>query len=135
MAGVNKAIVVGNLGRDPEMRYTPSGVAVASFSVATSDEWKDKDTGNKQERTEWHRIVAWRGLGEVCGKYLKKGSQVYIEGKIQTKSWEDKDGIQRYTTEILAQNMQMLGGPKQGEGQSVPDPGYEANPDDSQIPF
>jgi single-strand DNA-binding protein len=133
MAGVNKAIIIGNLGRDPEMRYTPSGVAVASFSVATSDEWKDKDTGNKQERTEWHRIVAWRGLGEVCGKYLQKGSQVYIEGKIQTKSWEDKDGIQRYATDIIAQNMQMLGGPKQGGGQSDPSPVAEPDPDD--IPF
>lgn len=135
MAGVNKAIIVGNLGRDPEMRYTPSGVAVASFSVATSDEWKDKDTGHKQERTEWHRIVAWRGLGEVCGKYLRKGSQVYIEGKIQTKSWEDKDGIQRYATDIIAQNMQMLGGPKQGGGQSDPSPGYTETPDEDQIPF
>jgi single-strand DNA-binding protein len=132
MAGVNKAIIIGNLGRDPEMRYTPSGVAVASFSVATSDEWKDKD-GQKQERTEWHRIVAWRGLGEVCGKYLRKGSQVYIEGKIQTRKWEDKNGVERYTTEIVAQNMQMLGGPKQGGGQS--DPGYTETPDDSQIPF
>lgn len=115
MAGVNKAIIVGNLGRDPEIRYTPSGVPVASFSVATSDEWKDKDTGAKQERTEWHRIVAWRGLAEVCGKYLRKGSQVYIEGKIQTRTWEDKDGVQRYTTEIMAQNMQMLGSPMKQE--------------------
>jgi single-strand DNA-binding protein len=115
MAGVNKAIIVGNLGRDPEIRYTPSGVPVASFSVATSDEWKDKDTGTKQERTEWHRIVAWRGLAEICGKYLRKGSQVYIEGKIQTRTWEDKDGVQRYTTEIMAQNMQMLGSPMKQE--------------------
>jgi single-strand DNA-binding protein len=120
MAGVNKAIVVGNLGRDPDMRYTPSGIPVATFSVATSDEWKDKDTGSKQERTEWHRIVAWRGLAEVCGKYLRKGSQVYIEGKIQTRSWDDRDGVKRYTTEIVAQNMQMLGSPaRQGRAEGA----------------
>ena len=122
MAGVNKAIVVGNLGRDPEMRYTPSGVPVATFSIATSEEWKDKDSGQKQERTDWHRIVAWRGLAEICGKYLRKGSQVYIEGKIQTRSWEDRDGVQRYTTEIIAQNMQMLGSPaRQGRGGEIDD--------------
>ena len=109
MAGVNKVILVGNLGRDPEIKYTPSGVAVANFSIATSDEWKDKNTGEKQERTEWHRIVAWRRLGEICGEYLRKGSQVYIEGKLQTRSWEDRDGNTRYTTEIVAQSMQMLG--------------------------
>jgi single-strand DNA-binding protein len=109
MAGVNKVILVGNLGRDPEIKYTPSGVAVANFSIATSDEWKDKNTGEKQERTEWHRIVAWRRLGEICGEYLRKGSQIYIEGKLQTRSWEDRDGNTRYTTEIVAQSMQMLG--------------------------
>jgi single-strand DNA-binding protein len=135
MAGVNLAIIIGNLGRDPEMRYTPAGVPVASFSVATSDEWKDKDTGEKQERTEWHRIVAWRGLAEVCGKYLRKGSQVYIEGKIQTRSWEDKDGIQRYTTEIIAQNMQMLGSRAQQDGSSYPAKPDSSVPDEDQIPF
>lgn len=109
MAGVNKVILVGRLGRDPELRYTPSGAAVANFSIATSEEWKDKDTGEKQERTEWHRIVAWRRLGEICGEYLRKGSQVYIEGKLQTRSWEDRDGNKKYTTEINAQVMQMLG--------------------------
>ncbi|MBL7176642.1 MAG: single-stranded DNA-binding protein [Desulfobacteraceae bacterium] len=108
MAGVNKVILVGRLGRDPEVRYTPSGVAVANFSMATSEEWKDKDTGEKKERTEWHRIVAWRRLGEICGEYLHKGSQIYIEGKLQTRDWEDRDGNKRYTTEIVAQNMQML---------------------------
>ncbi len=108
MAGINKVILVGRLGKDPEVRYTPSGVAVANFSIATSEEWKDKDTGQKQERTEWHRIVAWRRLGEICGEYLRKGKQVYIEGRIQTKSWEDREGNTRYTTEIVAQNMQML---------------------------
>lgn len=110
MAGINKAILVGRLGSDPEVRYTPSGVAVANFSIATSDEWKDKDTGEKKERTEWHRIVAWRRLGEICGEYLAKGRQVYVEGRIQTRSWEDKDGNKRYTTEIVATDIQFLGG-------------------------
>ena len=108
MAGVNKVILIGNLGRDPEMRYTPDGTAVASFSVATSDEWKDKTTGEKRERTEWHRVVAFRRLGEICGEYLTKGKQVYIEGRLRTRSWE-KDGITRYSTEIEAYTMQMLG--------------------------
>ena len=108
MAGINKVILVGRLGRDPEVKYTPSGVTVANFSIATSEEWKDKGTGEKQERTEWHRIVAWRRLGEICGEYLRKGKQVYIEGKLQTRSWEDRDGNKRYTTEIVASNMQML---------------------------
>jgi single-strand DNA-binding protein len=109
MAGVNKVILIGNLGADPEIRYTPSGAAVANFRIATSDEWTDKNTGEKQERTEWHRIVAWRRLGEICGEYLRKGSQVFIEGKIQTRSWEDREGNRRYMTEIVAQSMQMLG--------------------------
>ena len=108
MAGINKVILIGRLGRDPEIRYTPSGAAVANFTIATSEEWRDKETGEKQERTEWHRIVAWRRLGEICGEYLKKGSQVYIEGRLQTRDWEDRDGNRRYTTEIIAQNMQML---------------------------
>lgn len=119
MAGVNKVILVGRLGKDPEVRYTPSGVAVANFSMATSEEWKDKDTGDKKERTEWHRIVAWRRLGEICGEYLHKGSQIYIEGKLQTRDWEDRDGNKRYTTEIVAQNMQMLDSPaKEGKAAS-----------------
>lgn len=119
MAGVNKVILVGNLGRDPEIRYTPNGVAVATFSIATSEEWKDRETGEKQERTEWHRIVAWRRLGEICGEYLHKGSQVYIEGRLQTREWEDRDGNKRYTTEIVAQNMQMLGRPsREGRAES-----------------
>ncbi len=109
MAGINKVILVGNLGRDPEIRYLPDGTAVANFSIATSDEWKDKNTGEKKSKTEWHRIVAFRRLGEICGEYLSKGRQVYIEGKLQTRSWEDKDGITRYTTEIVADQMQMLG--------------------------
>jgi len=108
MAGINKVILVGRLGRDPEVRYTPNGVPVANFSIATSEEWKDKDTGEKRERTEWHRIEAWRRLGEICGEYLHKGKQVYIEGKLQTDAWEDRDGNKRYTTKIVAQSMQML---------------------------
>jgi single-strand DNA-binding protein len=109
MAGINKAIIVGRLGKDPEMRYMPDGTAVANFSVATSEDWKDKATGEKKERTEWHRIVAFRKLGEICGEYLSKGKLVYIEGRIQTRAWDDKDGNKRYTTEIVASDMQMLG--------------------------
>jgi single-strand DNA-binding protein len=108
MPGVNKVILVGNLGSDPELRYTPSGVAVANFSIATSDRWTDKE-GKPQEKTEWHKIVAWRKLAEIAGEYLKKGKQVYIEGKLQTRSWEDQEGAKRYITEIVADNIQMLG--------------------------
>lgn len=142
MAGINKAILIGRLGSDPEIRYTPSGVAVANFNIATSEEWKDKDTGEKKERTEWHRIVAWRRLGELCGEYLSKGRQVYIEGKIQTRAWEDRDGNKRYTTEIVASDVQFLGGREAAgnarpaaaaasdfQGSPVPEP-----PDDD-IPF
>jgi len=109
MAGINKVILIGRLGSDPEVRYTQDGSAVATFSIATSDEWKDKESGEKKERTEWHRIVAWRKLGEICGEYLSKGRQVYIEGKLQTRSWE-KDGVTRYSTEIIASDVQFLGG-------------------------
>jgi single-strand DNA-binding protein len=105
---VNKVILVGNLGKDPELRYTPSGAAVATFSLATTERYKDKD-GNRQEKTEWHNIVAWRQLAEICGKYLHKGKQVYIEGKIQTRSYDDRDGNKRYITEIVADQMHMLG--------------------------
>ena len=108
MAGINKVILVGRLGKDPEIRYTADGVPVASFSIATSVEWKDKNTGEKREKTEWHRIDAWRRLGEICGEYLRKGKQVYIEGRLQTDSWEDRDGNKRYTTKIVAREMQML---------------------------
>ena len=147
MAGINKAIIVGRLGRDPEVRYTPDGTAVANFSVATSEEWKDKATGEKREKTEWHRIVAFRRLGEICGEYLSKGRQVYIEGRIQTRDWEDKDGNKRYTTEIVADKMQMLGsrddfGGSRGSGQGgggrpqtqAPGPSYGDMGDDD-IPF
>lgn len=105
---VNKVILVGNLGKDPELRYTPSGAAVANFSIATTENYKDRD-GNRQTKTEWHNIVVWRQLAEICGKYLHKGKQVYIEGKLQTRKWQDRDGNDRYTTEIIADQMQMLG--------------------------
>ena len=117
MASVNKVILVGNLGRDPEVRYMPNGDAVCNFSIATTDSWKDKN-GEKQERTEWHNIVMYRRLAEIAGEYLKKGAPVYLEGKLQTRKWQDKDGKDRYTTEILADQMQMLGGRGEGGGQS-----------------
>lgn len=107
--GVNKVILVGNLGRDPEVRYSPNGSAVANVTIATSDSWKDKTSGEKQERTEWHRIVFFGRLAEIAGEYLKKGSQIYVEGRLQTRKWQDKDGHDRYTTEIVANEMQMLG--------------------------
>jgi single-strand DNA-binding protein len=110
MAGVNKAILVGRLGGDPELRYTNTGTAVANFSVATSTNWVNKE-GQREERTEWHRVVAFGRLAEISGEYLNKGKQVYIEGRLQTRSWEDKDGNRRKTTEIVAQQLQMLGAP------------------------
>jgi single-strand DNA-binding protein len=118
---VNKVILVGNLGKDPELRYTPSGVAVANFSLATTETYKDRD-GNRQNKTEWHNIVAWRQLAEICGKYLHKGKQVYIEGKLTTRKWQDRDGVDRYTTEIVADQMQMLGRAGE-EGGGAPSPG------------
>src|SRR3990170_7410506 len=114
MAGVNKVILVGNLGKDPELRYAPSGMAIANFNIATTETWKDK-SGAKQEKTEWHKIVAFNKLAEICGEYLNKGKQVYIEGKIQTRQWEDKDGNKRYTTEIVANTLQMLGRAEKAE--------------------
>ena len=108
MAGVNKAILIGNLGADPEIRYTSNGTAVAKFRIATTERWTNAN-GEKEERTEWHRIVAFGRLGEICGEYLAKGKQVYVEGRLQTRNWEDKDGGQRTTTEIVAVGMQMLG--------------------------
>jgi len=118
MASVNKVILVGNLGADPELRYTNTGTAVANFRIATNDQWTDKN-GEKQERAEWHQIVAWGKLGEICGKYLKKGRPVYVEGRLQTRSWEDQQGNKRYTTEIVAQTMQMLGRPGEGTGEGA----------------
>lgn len=116
MAGVNKAILVGNLGKDPEMRYTPNGVAVCSFPMATSDTYKDRTTGEKITQTEWHNIVIWRGMAETAEKYLRKGSQVFIEGKIKTRSWEDQQGQKRYTTEVVADVMQLLDRPNSNPG-------------------
>ena len=109
MASVNKVILVGNLGADPEVRYMPSGDAITNIRLATTDNWKDKN-GEKQERTEWHRVAFFGKLAEIAGEYLKKGSQVYVEGRLQTRKWQDKDGQDRYTTEIVADRMQMLGG-------------------------
>ncbi len=109
MAGVNKAILIGNLGRDPELKYTQSGQAVVNFSIATSENWTDK-SGEKQERTEWHRIVAWGKTGELCAQYLSKGRTVYVEGRIQTREWEDREGQKRTTTEINAQTVTFIGG-------------------------
>jgi single-strand DNA-binding protein len=108
--GINKVILVGNLGADPDTRYMPSGKAVTNIRLATSESWKDKQTGDMQERTEWHSIVMYDKLGEIAAEYLRKGSQVYIEGKIRTRKWQDKEGKDRYTTEIIADQMQMLGG-------------------------
>ncbi len=119
MAGVNKVILVGNLGKDPEVRYLEGGTAVANFSLATTETYKDKG-GNRVEQTEWHNVVLWRGLAEVAEKYLKKGSQVYVEGKLRTRAWDDKDGVKRYSTEIIADNMTMLGGKRDEAKESVP---------------
>jgi single-strand DNA-binding protein len=126
MSGVNKVIVIGRLGADPEIRYTSSGSAVANFNVATSENWTDQNN-QKQERTEWHRIVAWGRLGEICGEYLAKGRQVYIEGRLQTRAWDDREGNKRYTTEIVATNVQFLGGPGQGADREAPAPQPQAD--------
>ncbi|UXI67156.1 single-stranded DNA-binding protein [Tahibacter amnicola] len=112
--GINKVILVGNLGADPETRYTPGGSAITSIRIATSESWKDKQTGEQQERTEWHRVKFFGRLAEIAGEYLKKGSQVYVEGKLRTEEWE-KDGVKRYSTDVIADEMQMLGG-RGGEG-------------------
>jgi len=144
MAGINKVIIVGNLGKDPEVSYVPSGAAVAKFSVATSETWKDKTSGEKKERTEWHRIVAWDKLGEICGKYLSKGRQVYVEGKLQSRSYDDKEGVKRYVTEIIAQDVQFLGGNRDssdsgrsggGLSHREPDGGRGPAGGDDDIPF
>ncbi len=113
MASINKVILIGNVGADPEVRYTPSGTAVANFSLATTETWTNKD-GEKDQKTEWHRIVAWGKQGEICGEYLSKGKQVYVEGSLQTRSWEDRDGVKRWSTEIRAARVLMLGRPEGG---------------------
>lgn len=115
--GINKVILIGNLGGDPEVRYMPSGAPVATLSVATSESWKDKQTGERQERTEWHRVACFNRLGEIAGEYLRKGSKVYIEGSLRTRKWQDQQGQERYTTEIIANDLQMLDG-RGGVGQS-----------------
>lgn len=131
MASVNKVIIVGNLGRDPETRYMPNGDAVTNIAVATTESWKDKNSGEKKELTEWHRITFYRKLAEIAGQYLKKGSQVYVEGRLQTRKWTDKEGVERYTTEIIADTMQMLGS-RQGmgapSGGGDDDGGYDSAP-------
>ena len=143
--GVNKVILVGNLGKDPETKYMPSGDCVCNFSLATTDSWKDKSSGEKVEKTEWHNIVMYRKLAEIAGEYLRKGSQVYIEGKLKTRKWQDKSGNDRWTTEIEARDMQMLGGKGgsgmgMGSGSAAPAAPYEpsaaAGGDyDDDIPF
>lgn len=128
--GVNKAIILGSLGQDPEVRYTGSGVAVTTISIATNEQWKDKNTGETQERTEWHRVVFFSRLAEIVGEYLRKGSQVYIEGRIQTRKWQDKEGNDRYTTEIVANEMQMLGSKSSGNAP----PSADHKPDEPDKP-
>jgi single-strand DNA-binding protein len=117
--GVNKVIIVGNLGQDPEVRFMPNGSAVANFTVATSETWKDKQTGEQKEKTEWHRIVIYQRLDEIAGEYLKKGSKVYLEGRLQTRKWQNQQGADQYTTEIVANEMQMLDSRGQGGGQQA----------------
>ncbi len=152
--GINKVILIGNLGQDPDVRYMPNGNAVANVTLATSESWKDKNTGEMQERTEWHRLVFFRRLGEIVGEYCKKGSKIYVEGKLQTRKWQDKNGQDRYTTEIVVDQMQMLdsrgaggsaqftqttgtgngGRPAQNSAPSSPAPAPDADFDDD-IPF
>ena len=144
-SGINKVILVGNLGQDPEVKYTAGGAAVTTLSIATSDSWKDRDTGEDQERTEWHRVVLWRRLAEIAGEYLKKGSKVYVEGQLQTRKWE-QEGQTRYTTEIIARDIQFLDSkgtssntpsPENSDtssNESIPEAG-EAEMEDDDIPF
>ena len=116
MASVNKVILIGNLGRDPEVRYAPSGAAICNVTIATSRQWKDKTSGERQEETEWHRVVFYDRLAEIAGEYLKKGRPVYVEGRLTTRTWTDKDGVEKYTTEIVAEQMQLLGS-REGMGE------------------
>lgn len=142
--GINKVIIVGNLGQDPETRYMPSGSAVTNMTVATNEVWKDKQTGEQKERTEWHRVAMFGRLAEIAAEYLRKGQQVYIEGKLRTRKWQDKQGQDRWTTEIIADEMQMLGGGRGGSGApasqgsaapSGPAPGPSSDDFDDDIPF
>lgn len=132
--GINKAIIVGNVGQDPEVRYTPGGDAVATLSLATNEQWLDKQSGQKQQKTEWHRVVMWRKMAEIAQQHVKKGMTLYVEGKLQTRKWQDQTGIDRYSTEIVARDMQMLGSPGgqqsqsgQNAGNVPPDSGRNAN--------
>jgi single-strand DNA-binding protein len=141
MASVNKVILIGNLGSDPDVRYTPSGTAVANFNIATNESWTNKE-GTREERTEWHRIVCWNRTAELCGEYLSKGRTVYIEGRLQTREWEDKEGQKRYTTEVVAQSVKFLGGRNERGKESpksssaAPDKeGAPAVPVEDDIPF
>lgn len=117
MASVNKVTLIGNLGKDPEVRYVPNGNAVCNVTIATTRKWKNKDSGERQEETEWHRVVFYDRLAEIAGEYLKKGRSVYVEGRLKTRKWTDKDGVEKYTTEIIAEQMQLLGGREDGEQQ------------------
>lgn len=126
MASVNKVIILGNLGRDPEIKYMPSGDAVASLAIATSDQWKDKTTGEKKEHTEWHRVSFFGRTAEVCDQYLKKGSQVYIEGSLRTRKYMDKDGVEKYATEIRGDSMRMIGSRSEGGGQAESPPARQS---------
>ena len=130
---INKVILIGNLGADPEIRYTQNGTQVATFNLATTERWRGQD-GQTQEQTGWHRIVAWAKLAEICGEYLHKGSRVYIEGKLQTRKWQDNDGVDRYTTEIIAKEMKMLTGRESGGRDVAPEPGPPTNFGDD-VPF
>ena len=145
MASVNKVILVGNLGRDPELRYTQGGSAVTNFTLATNEKWRDKD-GNNQERTEWHRVVVWGRQAETCAEYLAKGRQVYLEGRLQTRQWEDKEGNKRWTTEVVAQRVQFLGSKPSGTSDRAPEfapaeadtnatPSYDVDAGPSDVPF
>ena len=143
MRGVNRVIIVGNLGNDPEVRYTTSGTAIASLSIATSESWTDKQSGEKQERTEWHRVKMFGKLAEIAGEYLKKGRQVYIEGSLRTDKYTDKSGVEKYSTDIIASDMQMLGGSEGGQSgkqQQKAEPSHKAPPSDfvgdsEEVPF
>lgn len=133
--GINKVIAIGNLGADPETRYLPSGAAVTNFNMAVSEQWKDKQTGEQKERTEWIKVEVWGKAAEACAEYLRKGSQCYVEGKLQTDKWEDNNGVERWTTKVRADNVQFLGG--RGDGGSRPAPAPAPKPDDfdDDIPF
>jgi len=128
MPSVNKIILLGNLGRDPEVRYSPDGAAVCNVSIATTNSWKDKNSGERREETEWHRVVFYNRLAEIAGEYLKKGRPVYVEGRIKTRKWQNKEGVDQYTTEIVAENMQLLGGRDNSEGGTQPSHSSAARP-------